>query len=107
MKELELSYQLVALPCAQHRAGLAGLVLMVQELHHQSWFLERQGAMIELEDLNELGVTLRSNLEGLKALFDFTYKAFEEERSTDTKINNYTRIDTVEITGAKGKNKTV
>lgn len=37
MSELELTYQLAELPSAQHRAGLAGLVLMVQYLHRQPW----------------------------------------------------------------------
>ena len=32
MNIIELPYKLAELPSAQHRAGLAGLVLMVQEL---------------------------------------------------------------------------
>lgn len=107
MEELELTYQLAALPSAQHRAGLAGLVLMVQYLHLQSWFVECEGAIVELKDLNEFGVKLRVNLIGLKALFNLTYQAFEEERSTETKIKDYTRVETFETTDAKGKPKTV
>lgn len=104
MEELELKYQLAELPSAQHRAGLAGLVLMVQYLHR---FPEREGAIVELQNPNEFGVTLRMNLEGLRALFNLTYKAFEDVRSTETKIKNYERVESAESTDKKGKTKIV
>jgi CRISPR-associated protein Cmx8 len=108
VEELELSYQLAALPSAQHRAGLAGLVLMVRYLHRQPWFLEREGAVIEfVEKPDEFGVKLKLNLKGLIALFDLTYEAFDEERSTQTKIKKYDRIETEETIDDKGKTKTI
>ncbi len=105
--ELRLDYQLAALPSAQHRAGLAGLVLMVKYLHRQPDFNKCEEAVVKVEDLNEFGVKLRLNLEGLKALFDLTYKAFEDERSTETKIKKYDRIEEKEVTDKKGINKLV
>lgn len=102
---LELNYQLAELPSAQHRAGLAGLVLMIRELHLKSWFEERENAVIEIE-VDEYGAALKFNLEGLKALLDLTYQSFEEERSTTTKIKNYERIEEIEVTNDKGKTKT-
>lgn len=105
--ELELNYQLAELPSAQHRAGLAGLVLMVQYLRDtQPWFKEREGAIIELKSLNEFGVTLKLNLQGLQALFDLTYQAFTQERSTETKIKKYDRMEEVEVPDKKDKTKT-
>ena len=102
---LELNYQLAELPSAQHRAGLAGLVLMVRELKLKSWFEEREDAVIEIEE-EEHGATLKLNLEGLKALFDLTYESFEEERYTNQKIQKYNRFEEVEVTDDKGKTKT-
>jgi CRISPR-associated protein Cmx8 len=61
---LELDYQLAELSSSQHRAGLAGLVLMVQ-------WLKRQGAhpgICEVTRLDERGATLRINQDGLSAL---------------------------------------
>ncbi len=73
---LELDYQLADLPSSQHRAGLAGLVLMVR-------WLERQGTnkgICELKRLDELGATLRVDELGLEALFDEVYAASLEEQ---------------------------
>jgi len=107
VSDLELTYQLAELPSAQHRAGLAGLVLMVDYLHRQSWLEQREDAIVTFTDLDEFGATLRLNLEGLKALFDLTYAAFSQERSTEQKIKKYDRIEDVEIKDAKGKPKQV
>ncbi|MGI0495367.1 type I-MYXAN CRISPR-associated protein Cmx8 [Alkalinema pantanalense CENA528] len=108
---LELSYQLAELPSAQHRAGLAGLVLCLYYLDKQSWFNERQksGAIVEFDQdsLDEFGVTIRLNEAGLKALFDYTYDAFKDERSTQNKVKDADRIEEKEITDEKGKVKTI
>jgi len=87
---LELNYQLAELPSAQHRAGLAGLVLMIRELkQRQPKYIEnREGAILEINESN-YSATLKLNLEGLKALFDLTFKSFKEERGTTNKIKNY------------------
>ena len=72
---LELDYNLAELPSSQHRAGLAGLVLMVH-------WLKRQGThkgICEIIRLDERGTTLRINQEGLVALFDEVYAASMEE----------------------------
>ena len=102
---IELSYQLVELPSSQHRSGLAGLVLIIQELANQPWFEDREDAIIEINHLDEYGAELSFNLEGLQALFDFTYQSFKEERATETKIKNYERIEEIETTDKKGKTK--
>lgn len=105
-EELELRYQLAELPSTQHRAGLAGLVLMVQYLlNTQPWFKESEGAIIELQ-LKEFSANLRFNLQGLQALFDLIYKAFSQERSTETKIKKYDRVEEVEVPDKKDKTKT-
>src|SRR5436305_10705698 len=81
---LELNYQLAELPSSQHRAGLAGLVLMAR-------WLERQGTnkgSCELIRLDELGATLRMNEHGLEALFDEVYGAYKEDREYPQPFKN-------------------
>lgn len=108
---IELSYQLAELPSTQHRAGLAGLVLMVQELPRQPWFEDREDVVLEFSKFTEYGATLKINIEGLKALFDFTYEAYQEIRWTtqkdkDKEYNN-DEIREVEKKDNKGKTKLV
>lgn len=102
---IKLSYQLAELPSPQHRAGLAGLVLMVREIENQETLQHYQSALLELDNLDEFGVTVKFNLEGLKALFDLTFGAFIEERSTETKIKKYDRMEEIEEKDDKGKIK--
>lgn len=84
VETLEIDYQLAELPSSQHRAGLAGLVLMVK-------WLERQGTnagTCELKRLDPLGATLCINALGLRALFNETYAAFIEEQARPQPFKN-------------------
>lgn len=72
---LELDYQLAELPSSQHRAGLAGLVLMVDWLKRQP---DRQG-ICEITRLEARGATLKLNQQGLEELFSEVYGAFKFE----------------------------
>ena len=65
---LELDYNLAELPSSQHRAGLAGLVLMVRWLERDK---SRKG-VCELSQLDEHGATLRIDKTGLQELFNET-----------------------------------
>ncbi len=76
---------------------------MIRELHQRPEFLNRENAMIEIvknekndEELTEFSVKIRCNSEGLKALFDLTYKSFEEQRWTETKIKNPKEVKEIE-----------
>lgn len=105
--ELELKYELSQLPSAQHRAGLAGLVLVVKHLHeYQTQLQQQNNPVLELLNLNEFSVNFKLNLEGLQVLYDYIYQAENEERSTQTKIKNYTKIQEEEVTDKKDKTKT-
>jgi CRISPR-associated protein Cmx8 len=81
---LELDYNLAELPSSQHRAGLAGLVLMVKWLERDK---NRKG-ICELTRLDEHGTTLRINSKGLQELFDETYAASKEEQERDSVWKN-------------------
>ncbi|NJL03044.1 MAG: type I-MYXAN CRISPR-associated protein Cmx8 [Spirulinaceae cyanobacterium SM2_1_0] len=108
-EQLELHYELAELPSAQHRAGLAGLALLVDYLRDEPWFEERQdrdGAEIELE-VEDYAATLRCNLEGLVALFDLTYAAQPDRRSRVQKPKKFENTEEVEVTDKKGNTKTI
>lgn len=77
---LELAYTLAELPSAQHRSGLAGLVLIVRWLNRDRAFREDPDIICEFTDLDSLGGTLHINKAGLQALFDEIYAASEEEQ---------------------------
>ena len=73
-----LSYDLADLPSAQHRAGLAGLVMVLRWLESQP-DVERRGTC-RLERLSRRGVALVFDGAGLQWLFDWLYSADIEER---------------------------
>src|SRR5258706_927899 len=107
---LELDYHLAELPSSQHRAGLAGLVLMVQ-------WLKRQGVHTGICDiirLDERGATLRMNQDGLVVLFDEVYAASNEEQERAKPLQNKQKAvipplreeTRVEVDPKNGKEKT-
>jgi len=110
---LELNYQLAELPSSQHRAGLAGLVLMVDWLRQQP---DRKG-VCEIERAAH-GATLRINQQGLKELFNEVYAAsLEEQERAELLKNSRTKEDitplreetrqTLDAKTGKTKEKTV
>jgi CRISPR-associated protein Cmx8 len=113
---LTLDYQLAELPSSQHRAGLAGLVLIVQEwLERQPEFKKKveEGAICKLTRLDDKGATLELDQAGLAALFDEIYDASTEEQERPQPLKNKQkevipplREEEREETDAKGKQKT-
>ncbi len=85
---LTLDYQLAHLPSSQHRAGLAGLVLMVRWLERQPAFKNNSEVICKLTRLNEQGATLLLNLPGLEALFNEVYAASREEQEYSQTFKN-------------------
>ncbi len=83
---LELSWNLAELPSAQHKTGLAGLVLMVRWLKRQP---KRKG-LCELTRLDADGAAIRVDRVGLRELFDETYAATEVERE-EGKVRKHRR----------------
>ena len=72
---LTLEYNLAELPSSQHRAGLAGLVLMVRWLKKEP---DNKG-ICEITQIDETSATLEIDQEGLQFLFDKVYAASAEE----------------------------
>lgn len=88
VEELTLDYQLAQLPSSQHRAGLAGLVLMVRWLERQPSFRENREAICKFTRLDQQGATLLVNLPGLAALFNEVYAASLEEQDRTQPFKN-------------------
>jgi CRISPR-associated protein Cmx8 len=104
---LDIAYALAELPSAQHRAGLAGLVLMVRWLDRQ-----KHGGTCAVTRLDDAGATLSLDREGLRSLLDETYAATKELqakkqpwKNKDGEVIPPVRTEEREVTDAKGKNK--
>jgi CRISPR-associated protein Cmx8 len=105
---IDLDYNLAELPSSQHRAGLAGLVLMVRWLERDK---SRKG-ICEITRLEEHGATLRIDKTGLQELFDETFaslkKRIESEKPPGGKNTEFTTEErTVTDKGGKPKKKKV
>jgi CRISPR-associated protein Cmx8 len=85
---LELDYQLAELPSSQHRAGLAGLVLMARWLERLKKTNPSLKGVCQLTRLDEHGATLRLDQAGLRELFDEVYAASREEQERDSLLKN-------------------
>src|SRR5439155_8527498 len=80
---LRLDYDLAELPSAQHRAGLAGLVLMVQ------WLARLPGkktGTCRLSRFHETGAIVELDQAGLRRLFDVVYAASADEQRVWTRL---------------------
>jgi CRISPR-associated protein Cmx8 len=81
---LTLNYYLGELPSSQHRAGLAGMVLVIRWLERQ----RRQRGICELPRVDATGATVRLDVEGLCSLFDDIYAAALEEQERSQPLKN-------------------
>jgi CRISPR-associated protein Cmx8 len=95
---LRLRWTLHELPSSQHRAGLAGLALSVNFLRRRP---DRKG-VCEIE-LDEQGLTLVVNREGMQSLFDDVYDATREETASRSKWAGADpkRIEEIEVKDEK------
>lgn len=108
---LSLDYNLAELPTSQHRAGLAGLVLMVQWMADQ----KKIEGICHLTRLDDHGVTLQIDERGLKTLYAETYDFIEGEQESE-KIRTRAkskedippkRTEDKEVIDKKGGKKTI
>ena len=99
---LTLDYLLADLPSAQHRAGLAGLVLLLKWLERLPGKKTGTARLLRLDDA---GASVELDLEGLRRLFDELYAASLEEQkeSQPRKDEPPLREEEVERQDDKGK----
>lgn len=90
IEKLSLTYGLAELPSSQHRAGLAGLVIILRWLERQPEFKRKReaGAICRLTHLDERGATIELNQAGVEALFDEIYAASLEEQERPQPFKN-------------------
>lgn len=87
---LTLTYNLTELPSSQHRAGLAGLVFMVDWLKGEieKDELDAETIICRRSELDETISVFEINQEGLQYLFDKVYAASKEDQERDKVIKN-------------------
>lgn len=111
-ESVTLDYSLADLPSSQHRAGLAGLVLMLRWLDNKK---RKAGSIARIVRIDENGASIEINGAGLGEIFDELYAADEGERG-ESKIRKHKktkqeikplRTETKEVSDRKGKKKTV
>ena len=94
---VKLEYVLSQLPSSQHRAGLAGLILIVWWLQKQPELKSSVDAELKVTDLDANTVTVQFNLAGLTALMKSHFSAaFEEREGQKKRTNSKQKFKTIE-----------
>jgi CRISPR-associated protein Cmx8 len=105
VKSLTLSFELAELPSSQHRAGLAGLVMMIEWIKRLP--AERRQGKLDVARFDESGLTVEIDRQGLRDLLDETYAASTEEywRKDPLKTKNKDVIDPIRTEVVKVEDK--
>ncbi|MBE9028728.1 type I-MYXAN CRISPR-associated protein Cmx8 [filamentous cyanobacterium LEGE 11480] len=112
--QLTLKYRLAELPSSQHRAGLAGLILVMQWLKRQNAFQQKvkDGMICKLLQFDDDGAAIELNQDGVACLFDEIYAATKEEQRRNQPLKNKQkeiipplREEEYDEVDAKGKTK--
>ena len=80
VKEITLSYSLFDLPSAQHKAGLAGLLLLIDSLRQRG-----ADPLPNVSHLSATGVKLTFTQDSMQTVFDDLYDAAQVERTSQAK----------------------
>lgn len=109
-KSVTLNYELAELPSSQHRAGLAGLVLMIEWMKKLP--VERQQGKLNMTRFDETGLTVEFDEQGLQDLFNETYAASTEEywrhaplKNKEKEVIPPVRSETVKVIDKNGNDK--
>jgi CRISPR-associated protein Cmx8 len=90
---LRLDYDLLDLPTAQHKAGLAGLLLHLRSLEQRGV----QGGP-EIEHLEHFSASIRITQDSLQLLFDDLFDASVEQVQSKTKYQGKQPLDEIHVT---------
>jgi CRISPR-associated protein Cmx8 len=96
VETLTIEYQLAELPSSQHRAGLAGLVLIHRWLERNPDFTKKvdDGMICKISPSGE-GAKLEINQLGLEALFNEIYAA-TSELTTESKLRTNKKVEEIQ-----------
>jgi CRISPR-associated protein Cmx8 len=99
--KLKIEYSLLDLPTAQHKAGLAGLLVMVESMK-----LRKISPLPEV-DITPTGAAVCFTKESLQVVFDDLFDAELVEKQTSTKWKDQVpkKIIEVEVSGKEKKQK--
>lgn len=102
MESISLTYDLTELPSAQHKAGLAGLLILIESLKARE-----QGPLPEIVLRGPRNVTVKLTQQSLGVLLDDVYDARWIEKQSATKWQGKTpkRIDEIDRPQSDGKIK--
>lgn len=94
IEAITVTYELPSLPSAQHKAGLAGLLLLIESMKRQ-----RMGPLPEITGLTPLGCTVAFTNETLQSILDELYDAenFEVVVKSKWKGKEPLRVKEIEI----------
>lgn len=100
---IDLCYKLHELPSSQHKAGLAGMLLLIETMKQR-----RISPVPDVKDLSNSSVTISFTSDSLQALFDEFYDAEYIEVSVKSKWGSKKpkRVEEETVT-EKGKQKTI
>ncbi len=103
-EHIRLEYRLADLPTAQHKAGLAGLVLLIRNLEERG--VEPRPVLVRVD---AHAATIELDEAGLRGLFDDLYDGYWTEASYGSKLQNKEpkRIEEIEkeVAGKTKKEK--
>ena len=93
-ESITVTYDLPSLPSAQHKAGLAGLLLLIESMKQR-----RMGPLPEISGLTPLGCTVAFTNENLRSVLDELYDAenFEVIVKSKWKSKEPLRIKEIEL----------
>jgi CRISPR-associated protein Cmx8 len=91
--KITLNYKLSQLPTAAHRAGLAGLLLLINHLSLEEDAAEQHIQVIEFD---QCGAIIELNKNGLQALVDLAFQGKYVEKRSKNKIKDAIRTESIE-----------
>ena len=94
---ITLEYHLSELPTAQHKAGLAGLVLQIRNLHDREEDFEAEDLPV-LDEVTRTSCRLEVTERSLQVLIDELYSARKERVQVKSKWAGADLIETVKVT---------
>ena len=99
---VRMTYQLLDLPTAQHKAGLAGLVLQIRSMEQRKFSKDQRPTIVALDPTS---ATFDFSEESVRSLFDDLYDAEHAEISVKSKWPGQAPIreDEIDETGSDGK----
>ncbi|MBI2502236.1 MAG: type I-MYXAN CRISPR-associated protein Cmx8 [Candidatus Latescibacteria bacterium] len=99
---IELEYDLFSLPTAQHKAGLAGLLLMIESMN-----MRHMQPMPEILECSAIGAKLKFTRDSIQVLFDDLFAASWEEVSVRSQWRGKQpkRVEEQEVAQEDGKTK--